>query len=318
MFNEAAAIPVFLETLREVLTEERIRFEIVFVNHGSTDATVDLLIGALRDDARLRLVNLSRNFGMEAALTAGIEAARGDVVIPMDADLQDPPALVPAFLDRWRAGYDAVYGVRAARHEDGLLKRTTAGFFYRVFNRLSDTGIPANAGDFRLMDRRVVEALRQCRERNRFMKGLFSWVGFSATGLAYERPRRPAGRTKWRYWNLWNFAIDGLTGFTTAPLRIWTYVGALLALISFLYALVIVLQVLVEGIRVPGYASLITVVLSLGGMQLLSLGLVGEYLGRLFAESKARPIYLVEGVYDGGEAPAGEGASGHRPLESRR
>lgn len=306
VFNEASAIPIFIESAVPILVECSITFEILFVNDGSTDGTLNLLMEQLGADSRLCLVNLSRNFGKEAALTAGIDQAQGDVVVPMDVDLQDPPELIPAFLERWRAGYDTVYGVRTVRDEEGLVKRATAGIFYRVFNRLSDTGIPANAGDFRLMDRQVVEALRQCRERNRFMKGLFSWVGFTATSVDYERPRRHVGSSKWVYWRLWNFAIDGLTAFTTVPLRVWTYVGAIVALVSFLYAFVIVLQVLVEGISVPGYASLITVVLFLGGVQLLSLGLIGEYLGRLFDESKARPIYLLEGVYGGGELTTNE------------
>jgi glycosyltransferase involved in cell wall biosynthesis len=220
----------------------------------------------------------------------------------MDVDLQDPPELIPRFLERWREGYDVVYGVRASRASDTTSKRMTAGWFYRLFNRLSQTRIPENAGDFRLIDRRAADVLRGLPERNRFMKGLFAWVGFRSVGVPYERAPRAAGTTKWNYWRLWNFAIDGLVSFSTVPLRVWTYVGALVALCSFLYALIIVARVILFGIDVPGYASLMTVVLFIGGVQLLSLGVIGEYLGRLFVEVKGRPVYVVDGVYEQGKA----------------
>jgi glycosyltransferase involved in cell wall biosynthesis len=215
----------------------------------------------------------------------------------MDVDLQDPPELIPRFLERWRDGYDVVYGVRTCRKYDTFTKRASAAWFYRLFNRLSDLHIPENAGDFRLIDRRVADILRRLPERNRFMKGLFSWVGFRSIGVPYERPARASGRTKWSHWRLWNFALDGLISFSTMPLRVWTYVGSLVAALSFAYGSFIVIRTLVLGVDLPGYASLLTTVLFLGGVQLLSIGVIGEYLGRLFIEVKARPLYIVESTY---------------------
>jgi hypothetical protein len=221
----------------------------------------------------------------------------------MDVDLQDPPEIVLEFVAQWRVGYDVVYGMRRRRDADTLLKRLTAGWFYRFFNSLSPTPIPENTGDFRLIDRRVADALALLPERNRFMKGLFAWVGFPSVGVTYERPVRRIGSTKFNYWRLWNFAIDGVTSFSTIPLRIWSYIGAVFAIISFSYASFIVLRTLILGVELPGYASLMAVVLFLGGVQLLSLGVLGEYLGRLFTEVKQRPIYIVEGTYGRGENP---------------
>jgi glycosyltransferase involved in cell wall biosynthesis len=302
VFNEEESIDLFIEATSRVMERAGLPCEFVFVNDGSSDGTLPRLIERSRGDPRVRVVSLSRNFGKEAALTAGLDHARGDVVVPMDVDLQDPPELIPRFLERWREGYDVVYGVRASRASDTTSKRMTAGWFYRLFNRLSQTRIPENAGDFRLIDRRAADVLRGLPERNRFMKGLFAWVGFRSVGVPYERAPRAAGTTKWNYWRLWNFAIDGLVSFSTVPLRVWTYVGALVALCSFLYALIIVARVILFGIDVPGYASLMTVVLFIGGVQLLSLGVIGEYLGRLFVEVKGRPVYVVDGVYEQGKA----------------
>jgi hypothetical protein len=216
----------------------------------------------------------------------------------MDIDLQDPPELIGSFIARWREGYDIVYGIRAARHSDTPAKRVSAGWFYRVFNSMSPVRIPPNVGDFRLVDRRAVEVLRQLPERNRFMKGLFAWVGFNSVGVPYERPERVAGTSKFNFWRLWNFAIDGVVSFSTAPLRAWFYVGLVIAVVAVLYALFIVTRVLIFGVDTPGYASLLIAVLLMGAIQLLSLGIIGEYLGRLFVEVKARPIYVVEGVYE--------------------
>ena len=232
-------------------------------------------------------------------MTAGLAHARGDAVIPMDVDLQDPPALVLEFVRLWREeGYDTVYGVRTDRNADTAMKRLTAGGFYRFFNAVSTTTkIPENAGDFRLMDRRVVEAINQLPERNRFMKGLFAWAGFRSIGVPYARPERAAGTTKFNYWKLWNFALDGLFSFSSWPLRVWSYVGAGVAGISFLYMLIIILKVLFVGVDSPGYASLMCVILFLGGVQLLSIGIMGEYIGRMFLEVKQRPVFLIEGVY---------------------
>jgi polyisoprenyl-phosphate glycosyltransferase len=300
VFNEEESIDIFLEALEPLMKRDGLRFEIVFVNDGSRDNTLGRLLDRSAGDRRLRVVNLSRNFGKEAALTAGIDHARGDVIVPMDIDLQDPPELIEPFMMRWREGYDIVYGVRTQRTWDTAAKRLSAGWFYRVFNSMSPVRIPANVGDFRLVDRRAVEVLRQLPERNRFMKGLFAWVGFNSIGVPYERPRRAAGSSKFNLWRLWNFALDGLVSFSTAPLRAWFYVGAVIATVSVLYALFIITRVLIFGIDTPGYASLLIVVLLMGAIQLLSLGIIGEYLGRLFLEVKGRPIYVIEGVYEDG------------------
>ncbi len=300
VFNEEESIDLFLDTVTPLLERYGFRFEIVFVNDGSRDNTLSHLLDRGTGDRRLRVVNLSRNFGKEAALTAGIDHARGDVIVPMDIDLQDPPALIEPFMARWRDGYDIVYGVRTRRTWDTAAKRVSAGWFYRVFNSMSPVRIPENVGDFRLVDRRAVEVLRQLPERNRFMKGLFAWVGFNSIGVPYERPQRAAGSSKFNLWRLWNFAIDGVVSFSTAPLRAWFYVGVAIAAIAVLYALFIVTRVLIFGIDTPGYASLLIAVLLMGAIQLLSLGIIGEYLGRLFVEVKSRPIYVVEGVYEDG------------------
>ncbi|TAJ85489.1 MAG: glycosyltransferase [Reyranella sp.] len=304
VFDEEESIDLFLDTVIPLLERASLRFELVFVNDGSRDNTFARLFDRGRGDRRIRIVNLSRNFGKEAALTAGIDHAKGDILIPMDIDLQDPPDLIQPFIARWREGYDIVYGVRSARLTDTRAKRMSAGWFYRVFNSMSPVRIPPNVGDFRLVDRRAVEVLRQLPERNRFMKGLFAWVGFNSIGVPYERPQRAAGTTKFNFWRLWNFALDGVVSFSTAPLRAWFYVGVVIATIAVFYALFIVTRVLILGIDTPGYASLLIAVLLMGAIQLLSLGIIGEYLGRLFLEVKGRPIYVVEGVYeDGADEP---------------
>jgi glycosyltransferase involved in cell wall biosynthesis len=271
----------------------------VFVNDGSRDRTRKVVEEVIEKDPRVTLVNLARNFGKEAAMTAGLHHARGDAVIPMDVDLQDPPSLILEFVRLWQdEGYDTVYGVRTDRNADTAMKRLTAGGFYRLFNAVSTTTrIPENAGDFRLMDRRVVEVIKQLPERNRFMKGLFAWAGFNSIGVPYERPARMAGETKFNYWKLWNFALDGFFSFSSWPLRVWSYVGAGVALLSFLYILVIITKVIFFGIDMPGYASLMSVILFLGGMQLISIGVLGEYLGRMFLEVKQRPVFVIEGIY---------------------
>ncbi len=300
VFNEEESIDIFLAAVTGLMERDGFRFEIVFVNDGSRDNTLVHLLDRSAADSRLRIVNLSRNFGKEAALTAGIDHAKGDVIVPMDIDLQDPPELIEPFMSRWREGYDIVYGVRTLRTSDTTAKRLSASWFYRVFNSMSPVRIPENVGDFRLVDRRAVEVLRQLPERNRFMKGLFAWVGFNAVGVPYERPQRAAGSTKFNFWRLWNFALDGVVSFSTAPLRAWFYVGVVIASIAVLYALFIITRVLIFGIDTPGYASLLIAVLLMGAIQLLSLGIIGEYLGRLFLEVKSRPIYVVEGIYADG------------------
>jgi glycosyltransferase involved in cell wall biosynthesis len=300
VYNEQDVLGIFLEKTSSVLKEAGLEFEYVFVNDGSDDNTLSMLIAFSEKDSRIRIINLSRNFGKEAALTAGIDHVRGNVMVPIDVDMQDPPELIPSFVERWREGYDVVYGVRSSRDDDSFAKRATAGGFYRLFNRLSPTHIPDNAGDFRLLDERVVAVLKKLPERNRFMKGLFSWVGFRSIGVPYERPARAAGQTKWNFRKLWNFALDGIISFSTVPLRVWSYVGAVISILSFFYASFIIIRVIILGVDLPGYPSLLTVVLFLGGIQLLSLGIIGEYLSRLFVETKARPIYIVDRLYEKG------------------
>jgi glycosyltransferase involved in cell wall biosynthesis len=297
VFNEEAMVDLFVERTLRALQNHAARLEILFVNDGSTDATLVRLLHLADADPCIRVLNLSRNFGKEAALTAGIDHAKGDVVVPIDVDLQDPPELIPVFLDRWREGYDVAFGVRASRESDSVSKRVTAGLFYRVFNRFSKVQLPENAGDFRLIDRRVADVLRALPEKNRFMKGLFAWSGFPSIGVPYTRATRAAAKTKFSYWRLWNFALDGLLAFSTVPLRIWGYVGAVLAFVAMLYMLFIIARVLLLGIDTPGYASLLSVVLFLGGIQLVTLGILGEYVGRVFTEIKNRPVYVVEGEY---------------------
>jgi glycosyltransferase involved in cell wall biosynthesis len=306
-YNEEPVIDQFFRQVVGVLESIGTEWEIVCVDDGSSDRTLDYLLAGARANPAVKVLQLSRNFGKEAALTAGLEASGGDVVVLIDADLQDPPALIGQMLDRWREGFDVVYGVRQSRDKDSLGKRVTASGFYRIFNQLTPTPLPANSGDFRLMDRRVVDRVRELPERTRFMKGLFAWVGFKSTAVGYDRPGREAGKSTWNYWKLWNFALDGLTSFSTMPLRVWTYVGLSVSLLAFIYASILVLRTLIAGVELPGYASLMVVILFLGGIQLISLGVLGEYLGRVFIEVKQRPIYLVDRVY---QFPAGEPESG--------
>ncbi|MGL5031545.1 MAG: glycosyltransferase family 2 protein [Aeromonas sp.] len=299
VYNEEESIDAFINAIDNELAPLKDQLEIVFVNDGSRDRTREVVEQAITRDPRITLVNLARNFGKEAAMTAGLHHAKGDAIVPMDVDLQDPPALILEFVKLWQTGdYDTVYGIRVDRSADTPMKRLTAGGFYRFFNALStSTQLPENAGDFRLIDRKVVDAIKQLPERNRFMKGLFAWAGFRAVGVPYERPARHAGETKFNYWKLWNFALDGLLSFSSWPLRVWSYVGVGVSLVAFLYILKIVTQVVFFGIDVPGYASLMSAVLFIGGIQLISLGIIGEYIGRIFVEVKHRPVYLIEGIY---------------------
>lgn len=301
VFNEQDVIEIFLDKTSSVMEQAGLDYEYLFVNDGSTDETLAKLIELSAVNPRIRIINLSRNFGKEAGMTAGIDHVRGNVMIPIDVDLQDPPELIPDFVEKWRQGYDIVYGVRSSRDDDSMMKRASAGWFYDLFNRLSAVHIPDNAGDFRLIDERAIEVLRQLPERNRFMKGLFAWVGFHSIGVPYSRPARVAGKTKWNLRKLWNFALDGIFSFSTVPLRVWSYVGVVISCLSFVYASFIVIRTIVLGIDLPGYASLLTVVLFLGGIQLLSLGIMGEYIGRLLIEAKQRPVYIIEGEYAGGD-----------------
>lgn len=293
IYNEEATIGLFLDRLIPVLEQTGESFEIVCVNDGSTDASYARLQMRQSLDARIRLIDLSRNFGKEAALTCGIDFARGQAVIPMDADLQDPPELIAEMVRLWRQGFEVVLMLRVDRSADSLLKRKTAEWFYRLHNFMSHPAIPANVGDFRLMDRKVVNAVMQFPERHRFMKGLFAWVGFRQATLPYKRAVRVDGISKFSTWKLWNLALEAITSFSTAPLRVWSYLGLVMALTAFAFGLFIVGRTLVSGVDLPGYASLVTIVLFLGGMQLIGLGVLGEYIGRLYIEAKRRPIYIV-------------------------
>jgi glycosyltransferase involved in cell wall biosynthesis len=268
-------------------------WEILFVDDGSTDATLAAIVAANQLDARVRALSLSRNFGKEAALSAGLDHARGNAVIPMDADMQDPPEVLPEMIAKWREGHDMVFAVRRCRASDGWAKRLTAGLYYRAHNAVSADKIPENAGDFRLLDRKVVDVIRAMPERNRFMKGLFAWAGFRQTSVEYDRAERETGTTKFNYWKLWTLALDGITSASTVPLRIWSYVGALIALFALGYAGFIAVRTMLLGISVPGYASIMVSVLFLGGVQLISLGVLGEYVGRILTETKQRPLYVV-------------------------
>jgi len=268
-------------------------FEILFVDDGSTDTTLEVIRKAHAADPRIRGISLSRNFGKEAALTAGLDVARGKGVVPLDVDLQDPPEALPKMIAKWREGNDVVYGVRDNRETDSLPKRLTADLYYRAHNWLSSDKIPEHAGDFRLLDRRVVEVIRRMPERNRFMKGLFAWAGFKQAAVSYHREERKVGSTKFNYWKLWTLAIDGITSASTVPLRVWSYLGAFVALGALGYAIFIVIRTLTSGIEVPGYASMMVAVLFLGGLQLLSLGVLGEYVGRILTETKGRPLYVI-------------------------
>ena len=295
--DEEAAIGPCLERVVPVLEclDDAVArsFEILFVDDGSTDTTLDVIRKANAADPRVRALSLSRNFGKEAALSAGLDAARGAAVVPLDVDLQDPPEALPKMIAQWRAGYDVVYGVRDNRETDSFPKRLTADLYYRAHNWLSRDKIPEHAGDFRLLDRRVVDVIRAMPERNRFMKGLFAWAGFKQAAVGYHREERKVGKTKYNYWKLWTLAIDGITSASTLPLRVWSYLGAFVALGALGFAIYIIVRTLTTGIDVPGYASLMVAILFLGGLQLLSLGVLGEYVGRILTETKGRPLYIV-------------------------
>ena len=293
MHNEAEVLGVFFERIGAATANLGVAVEIICVDDGSRDATLTGLVARAAVDPAVKVIALARNFGKEAALTAGIDAAGGDMVVPIDADLQDPPELIAEFIAHWEEGYDVVYGSRADRSSDTRMKRTSAQMFYRIFNGVSDLDIPESAGDFRLMDRQVVEALKQLPERNRFMKGLFAWVGFRQIGVPYARPERAAGTSSMGYVRLWRFALDGITSFSTAPLRVWSVIGFVSALIALAFAIGLIVRVLIVGREVPGYASLMTVVLFGFAIQMMAFGVLGEYVGRLYQEVKGRPIYVV-------------------------
>lgn len=296
VYNEEAVIPLFYQTVRSQQVLEPYAVELVFVNDGSKDGTEALLTRLAMQDPLIVLVNFSRNFGKEPALFAGLEYASGQVVIPIDVDLQDPIELIPLMLEKYQNGAEVVLAKRTDRSSDSWLKRNTAGLFYKIHNRVSSPQIEENVGDYRLLSRKAVEAVKAMPERQLFMKGVLSWVGFKTEIVEYKREKRAAGKSKFNAWKLWNLAIEGLTSFSTAPLRIWSYVGAVVALFSFIYAVIIILDKLIYGNAVSGYASIMVVMLFLGGVQLIGIGVLGEYLGRVYMESKQRPRFIVSSV----------------------
>ena len=293
-FDEAAVLPAFHQRLEAVMGGLGLRWCVIYVNDGSRDRTLEIMRGLHARCPEVSVVNLSRNFGKEAAMTAGLDHARGDAVVVIDADLQDPPEVIPALVAAWRGGADVAYARRRARAGETWFKRATAGMFYRVMARVGHVRLPQDTGDFRLMNRRAVDALMRLRERHRFMKGLFAWIGYRQEAVYYDRAPRAAGQTKWNYWKLWNFALEGMTAFTVLPLKLATYIGLLVAGFAGLYGAVVIGDTLLIGSPVPGYPSLMAVVLLLGGTQLIFLGVLGEYLGRVFNEVKQRPLYFVE------------------------
>lgn len=291
--NEEAVLAQLHQRLARVLDTLEMAAEILYVNDGSRDGTLQVMNGLRGRDPRVVVLDLSRNFGKEIAMTAGIDHALGDAVVVIDADLQDPPEIIPELVARYQEGFDVVYAKRAARDGETLLKRVTAYLFYRVIRRVSRVGIPEDTGDYRLLSRRAVEAVKQLREHHRFMKGLFAWIGFSQAAVTYRREPRLAGTTKWNYWKLWNFALEGITSFTIAPLKLATYLGLATSLFAFVYGTYMLARTLLFGNPVPGYPSLMVVTLFLGGAQLFFIGVIGEYLGRVFSETKRRPLYFV-------------------------
>jgi glycosyltransferase involved in cell wall biosynthesis len=303
-YNESEGIERFHDRLAQVLDGLDARGSIIYVDDGSRDDTWQLIERLARRDARVVALRLSRNFGKEAAMTAGLDHADADAVVVIDADLQDPPELIPELVARWQEGYDVVYATRAQRDGETRLKKFTSAAFYRVMERLSDTPLPRDTGDFRLLSRRAVQALRELRERQRFMKGLFAWIGYRQVAVRYHRDARYAGTTKWNYWRLGNLAIEGITSFSAAPLRVASWLGLSAALLAFVYACWVMLKVLLWGDPVRGYPTLMVVILFLGGAQLLALGVIGEYVGRTYSESKRRPLYYVDTRLGAEPAPA--------------
>lgn len=296
-FNEEESIELFMKEINVVLNEINRSYEIIFINDGSQDHTMDRLLSAKKNHKNIRIINLSRNFGKEAALTAGLNNAKGEVIIPIDVDLQDPPELIKDFIFHWQEGNEVVLAKRVDRSSDSFFKNISAKLFYKFNNKISHVPIPENVGDYRLITRKVLNALQQLPESERFMKGLFAWVGFKTAVVEYKRNARKAGTTTFNGWKLWNLALESITSFSTLPLRIWLYIGIIISLISFMYGSLIILKTIYLGIDLPGYASTMTIILFLGGIQLIGIGVLGEYIGRIYMESKRRPTYIIEAEY---------------------
>lgn len=297
-FNEQDSIRFFVEKVEEIFLQlPNYSYEIVFINDGSKDRTKEVILDLSNINKKIKLVDLARNFGKEIALAAGLDYCSGDAVIPMDVDMQDPPEVIKDFINKWEEGYDVVYGIREERVGDTFLKKLTAFLFYRAINLLSDTKIPKDTGDFRLMDKKVVEVLKQMKERHRFMKGIFAWVGFNQIGIPYVRKPRVSGQSKFNFIKLSALALEGITSFSVRPLKLASFFGFFTSVIAFIYGSYIIIRSLINGSDVPGYPSLIVIILFLGGIQLISIGLLGEYIGRIYNETKKRPLYIVNQAY---------------------
>lgn len=297
-YNEENVIDSFYYSLSDVLSKiNNITFEVICVDDGSSDQTIEKLKKIQQENKTYKIIELSRNFGKEAAITAGLDFATGDAVIPIDSDLQDPPALIPEMIEKWLEGAEVVLAKRINRDSDSLLKRLTAKIFYKIFNHISTIQLIDNVGDYRLLDKVVINAIKKLDERNRFMKGIFSWVGFKTEIIQYTRPKRLDGKSKFTPIKLWTLALDGITSFSTVPLKIWLYIGSSISLISFIYGSYIIYLTIVNKVSVPGYASILVSILFLGGLQLIGIGILGEYISRMFVETKKRPIYITRSSY---------------------
>lgn len=293
VFDEEEVIRAFISAVEKTLGNKGISYEYIFVNDGSTDKTFEILKANAEKNSKIKIINLSRNFGKELALTAGLDHATGQAAIPIDCDLQDPPELIIKMYQKWKEGFDVVLARRADRAGDGFFKRHASSLFYRLADTFSDIRIPNNVGDFRLMDSKVIDVLKTYPERTRFMKGIFASLGFRQAIIEYNRPVRVAGKTSWNFFSLYKFAIDGIVSFTSVPLKIWSYVGAIVSLLSFIYGIFLIFKTIILGVDVPGYASMMVVLLIMSGLILLSLGVLVEYLSRIFIEVKQRPKYII-------------------------
>ena len=304
-YNESEVVEKFFSAMvgnNGILNNLGLNCELVFINDGSKDNTLELLkaqkeIYSNKSNLDIKIVNLSRNFGKEAAMSAGFSVASGEAIVPMDADLQHPASLIPNFVELWRQGYDVVLAKRVNRQDESALKRFCSSIFYKLNNKISEIEIPQNVGDFRLFTKKVLNAINSLPENQRFMKGIFAWVGFRSITIEYEEQERIAGSSKFNGWKLWNFALQGITGFGTLPLRIWTYIGFIVSFFAFIYASFLILRTLIMGVDLPGYASLVVIILFLGGLQLIGVGILGEYVGRIYMESKRRPPFIIDEIY---------------------
>ena len=303
IYNEEAALPLYFDAMAAEISKIKkqsktgLSFTLLFVNDGSQDASEFIVRNAKKKEYEVQLVNFSRNFGKEKALFAGMGYAQGDAVIPMDVDLQDTPEIIGKLIERWLAGVQIVNAKRVSRSEDIWWKRATANSFYKVFNLFAEKPIPENVGDFRLLDRQVVDAFNQIGDQKRFNKEIFSWVGFQTEEVEFDRPQRSKGEGKWSFWKLWNFALDGIFSASTLPLRFWSYIGFLISLFAFAYVLFVIVYTFIFGRDVPGYSSTIVMILGFGGLNLLSLGIMGEYIGRIYTEVRNRPSFIVKSTF---------------------